>query len=120
MWKTMSLNREIAEEILEETGFVVETAPDGTDAVDMMKNAEEYYYDAILMDVQMPIMDGYEATRTIRAMQREDVKSLPIIAMTANAMDEDKEAALKNGMSAHIAKPIDVDVFISILGQFLG
>lgn len=114
------LNREIAEEILEETGFVVETAPDGTDAVDMMKNAEEYYYDAILMDVQMPIMDGYEATRTIRAMQREDVKSLPIIAMTANAMDEDKEAALKNGMSAHIAKPIDVDVFISILGQFLG
>ena len=114
------LNREIAEEILEETGFVVETAPDGTDAVDMMKKAEEYYYDAILMDVQMPIMDGYEATRTIRAMQREDVKGLPIIAMTANAMDEDKEAALKNGMSAHIAKPIDVDVFISILGQFLG
>ena len=114
------LNREIAEEILEETGFVVETAPDGTDAVDMMKKAEENYYDAILMDVQMPIMDGYEATRTIRAMQRKDVKDLPIIAMTANAMDEDKEAALKNGMSAHIAKPIDVDVFISVLGQFLG
>ena len=114
------LNREIAEEILEETGFVVETAPDGTDAVDMMKNAEEYYYDAILMDVQMPIMDGYEATRTIRAMSRKDVKDLPIIAMTANAMDEDKEAALKNGMSAHLAKPIDVDAFISILGQFLG
>lgn len=114
------LNREIAEEILDETGFIVESVPDGTDAVDMMKNAEEYYYDAILMDVQMPIMDGYEATRTIRAMPRRDVKDLPIIAMTANAMDEDKEAALKNGMSAHIAKPIDVDVFISILGQFLG
>ena len=114
------LNREIAQEILEETGFVVECAPDGTDAVDMVEKAEENYYDAILMDVQMPIMDGYEATRTIRAMQRGDVKDLPIIAMTANAMDEDKEAALKNGMSAHIAKPIDVDVFISILGQFLG
>ena len=113
------LNREIAEEILEETGFLVESAPDGTDAVRMMKSAEEGYYDAILMDVQMPIMDGYEATRTIRAMPRQDVRNLPIIAMTANAMDEDKEAALKNGMTAHIAKPIDVDVFISVLGKYL-
>lgn len=113
------LNREIAEEILVETGFVVETAPDGTDAVDMMKKAEENYYDAILMDVQMPIMDGYEATRTIRAMPRMDVKNLPIIAMTANAMEEDKEAALKNGMSAHIAKPINIDVFIAVLNKFL-
>lgn len=113
------LNREIAEEILEETGFVVESAPDGTDAVEMMKKAEEGYYDAVLMDVQMPIMDGYEATRTIRALPRKDVRTLPIIAMTANAMDEDKEAALKNGMTAHIAKPIDVDKFISVLGDFL-
>lgn len=113
------LNREIAEEILDETGFIVESAPDGTDAVEMMKKAEEGYYDAILMDVQMPIMDGYEATRTIRALPREDVRNLPIIAMTANAMDEDKEAALKNGMTAHIAKPIDVDVFISVLGKYL-
>lgn len=114
------LNREIAEEILEETGFVVETAPDGSDAVEMMREAEEGYYDAVLMDVQMPIMDGYEATRTIRAMPRDDVRHLPIIAMTANAMDEDKEAALKNGMTAHIAKPIDVDVFIAVLGHYLG
>ena len=107
------LNREIAEEILKETGFIIETAPDGADAVEMMKKAREYYYDAILMDVQMPIMDGYEATRTIRALPREDVKDLPIIAMTANAMDEDREAALKNGMNAHIAKPIDIDTFRS-------
>ena len=113
------LNREIAEEILTETGFVVETAPDGTDAVSMMTKAEENYYDAILMDVQMPIMDGYEATRTIRAMSRKDVATLPIIAMTANAMDEDKEAALKNGMTDHIAKPINVDVFINILCKYL-
>ena len=113
------LNREIAEEILEETGFIVDTAPDGSDAVEMMKKVEEGYYDAILMDVQMPIMDGYEATRTIRAMPRADVRHLPIIAMTANAMDEDKEAALKNGMTAHIAKPIDVDIFISVLGRYL-
>ena len=115
----IELNREIAEVILEEAGFEVETAPDGTDAVEMVKNSDEYYYDAILMDVQMPIMDGYEATRTIRAMHREDVKKMPIIAMTANALEEDKEAALKNGMNAHIAKPLDMDVFIEVLGQFL-
>lgn len=113
------LNREIAQAILEETGFVVESAPDGTDAVDMMKRAEEYYYDVILMDVQMPVMNGYEATREIRALHREDVKTLPIIAMTANAMDEDKETALKSGMNAHLAKPISVDLFIATLGKFL-
>ena len=84
-----------------------------------MKQAEEYTYDAILMDVQMPIMDGYEATRTIRALPRGDVKDIPIIAMTANAMEEDKEAALKNGMNAHIAKPIDIDVFMAVLRKFL-
>ena len=106
------LNREIAEMILKEAGFLVETAPDGTDAV-------ANYFDAILMDVQMPIMDGYEATRTIRRLPRNDVKDLPIIAMTANALEEDKEAALKNGMNAHIAKPLDMDVFISVLKKFL-
>lgn len=113
------LNREIAQAILEETGFLVETAPDGTDAVDMMKKAEENYYDVILMDVQMPVMNGYEATREIRSLHREDVKNLPIIAMTANAMDEDKETALKSGMNAHLAKPINVDLFIATLGRFL-
>ena len=114
------LNREIAEEILGEAGFLVDTAPDGTDAVAIMEKAEENYYDAILMDVQMPIMDGYEATRTIRRLPRNDVKDLPIIAMTANALEEDKEAALKNGMNAHIAKPLDMDIFISVLKKFLG
>ena len=114
------LNREIAVAILEETGFIVDTAPDGTDAVAIMEKAEENYYDAILMDVQMPIMDGYEATRTIRRLPRNDVKDLPIIAMTANALEEDKEAALKNGMNAHIAKPLDMDAFISVLKKFLG
>ena len=86
----------------------------------MVSQSEEYYYDAVLMDVQMPIMDGYEATRTIRNMQRKDVKKLPIIAMTANALEEDKEAALKNGMNAHISKPLDMDIFIDVLRQFLG
>ena len=115
----IELNREIAEVILTEAGFEVESAPDGTDAVDMVKRSEEYYYDAVLMDVQMPIMDGYEATRTIRALPREDVRQLPIIAMTANALEEDKEAALKNGMNAHISKPLDMDIFINVLVQFL-
>lgn len=115
----IELNREIAEVILTEAGFVVESAPDGTDAVAMVEKSDEYYYDVILMDVQMPIMDGYEATRTIRNMQRKDVKDMPIIAMTANALEEDKEAALKNGMNAHIAKPLDMDIFISVLKQFV-
>lgn len=116
----IELNSEIAEVILEEAGFEVESAPDGTDAVSMVSQSEEYYYDVILMDVQMPIMNGYEATRTIRMMQRNDVKTLPIIAMTANALEEDKEAAIKNGMNAHISKPLDMDIFISVLSQYLG
>ena len=115
----IELNREIAEVILTEAGFAVETAPDGTDAVSMVKASEENYYDAILMDVQMPIMNGYEATRTIRNLPRKDVKKMPIIAMTANALEEDKEAALKNGMNAHISKPLDMDVFIGVLGQYI-
>ena len=113
------LNREIAQAILEEAGFAVETAPDGTDAVGMVRNSEEYYYDVVLMDVQMPVMDGYEATRTIRSLPRKDVASLPIIAMTANAMEEDKETALKNGMNAHIAKPLHIDLFLKTLSKYL-
>ncbi len=113
------LNREIAEVILEEAGFLVDTAPDGTDAVAVMEKAEENYYDAVLMDVQMPVMNGYEATRTIRSLNREDVKNLPIIAMTANALEDDKEAAFKSGMNAHIAKPIDMEVFMSVLHKYL-
>ena len=116
----IEMNREIAEMILTESGFVVETAPDGTDAVAMVKESNEYYYDVILMDIQMPIMNGYEATRTIRALPRKDVNTLPIIAMTANALEEDKETAIKNGMNAHIAKPLDMEAFMDVLRQFLG
>lgn len=113
------LNREIAEVILGEAGFTIESAPDGTDAVSMIEASEEGYYDGVLMDVQMPVMNGYEATKAIRAMERKDVKTLPIIAMTANAMEEDKEAALKSGMNAHIAKPLDIELLMSVLRQFL-
>jgi len=116
----IELNREIALEILTEVGLVVETAPDGTDAVEMVRRSEERYYDAVLMDVQMPVMNGYDATRTIRALQRDDVKRLPIIAMTANALEDDRAAALKCGMNAHIAKPIDIDELIAVLSHYLG
>ncbi len=115
----IDLNREIAEEILSEIGFVIESAPDGTDAVEMMEKSQPYYYNAILMDVQMPVMNGYEATRTIRSLSRQDAKEIPIIAMTANAMEEDKTQALKSGMDAHISKPFQIDDLIAVLNQFL-
>lgn len=115
----IEMNREIAEVILTESGFEVESASDGTDAVDMVRKSPENYYDVVLMDVQMPIMNGYEATRTIRSLPREDVKTLPIIAMTANALEEDKAAALKSGMNDHIAKPLDIELFMDVLKKHL-
>ncbi|MDO5389586.1 MAG: response regulator [Eubacteriales bacterium] len=113
------LNREIVTEILENNGFQIETAADGSIAVEMVKNSEENYFDLILMDIQMPIMDGYEAARTIRYLSRKDVANLPIIAMTANAFEEDKEKALANGMNAHITKPLDIKVLLSTLEKIL-
>ena len=113
------LNREIAVEILQNVGFEVETASDGSIAVEMVKQAEEGRYDLILMDIQMPVMDGYEATRAIRYLPRRDVVELPIIAMTANAFEEDRERALQNGMNAHIAKPLDVEALVNTLARIL-
>lgn len=113
------LNQEIVTEILQEKGFIVETASDGSVAVEMMKDSEEGYYDLILMDIQMPVMDGYEATRAIRYLPRKDVMRLPIIAMTANAFEEDREKALENGMNGHIAKPLDVKKLMSMLRSVL-
>ncbi len=113
------LNREIATEILEESGFLVEAVPDGTDAVKRMEQVEEFYYDIILMDIQMPIMDGYEATKVIRAMNREDVRRMPIFAMSANALEEDREQAFVSGMNEHIAKPFEVNEFLAILRRYI-
>lgn len=113
------LNREIISEVLESSGFQVESATDGSLAVEMVKNSEEGHYDLILMDIQMPVMDGYEATRAIRYLPRQDVTKLPIIAMTANAFEEDKERALQNGMNAHIAKPLDMAHLMNTLEQIL-
>ena len=112
------LNREIATEILAEDGFVVDAVEDGTEAVEKMKAAKADDYDLILMDIQMPIMNGYEATRIIRSMDTE-VSEIPIIAMTANAFEEDRQAALKAGMNEHISKPIDIERLKSTLARFL-
>ncbi len=113
------LNQEIAVEILKEVGFDVDVANDGVVAVERMREAKPGRYELILMDIQMPVMDGYEATRQIRALENPDVAGIPIIAMTANAFDEDKKAALEAGMNGHIAKPIDVSKLLELLWKIV-
>lgn len=102
------LNAEIAQEILQESGFVVERAEDGQACCDMLKKADENYFDIILMDIQMPNMNGYEATKSIRRMNNGTKANIPILALTANAFEEDRRQAMKCGMSGHLAKPINV------------
>ncbi len=109
------LNREIAVVILAEAGFTVECAENGQQACDMVRGSRPGYYDLVLMDIQMPIMDGYAATRAIRAFDDPALASLPIIAMTANAFDEDRKQALETGMNGHLAKPIDVKKMMALL-----
>lgn len=113
------LNMEIARELLCEAGFSVETARNGQIAVEMVQNSMAGYYDAILMDIQMPVMNGYQASREIRGLENKDLAEIPIIALTANTFDEDKKEALSNGMNAHIAKPIDVRVLYEVLGNIM-
>ena len=104
------LNLEIAVTLLENMGLEVETASDGSEALEKVKEHDALYYDLILMDIQMPMMNGYEAARAIRALDDPEKADTPIIAMTANAFDEDRANAYEAGMNAHIAKPIDVTV----------
>ena len=111
------LNREIATAILEEVGLDVDIAEDGTDAVNMMSSAEGRKYDLIFMDIQMPKMDGYTATREIRTLDDPKCANIPIIAMTANAFEEDRKKAIKAGMNGHIAKPISADAILENLNQ---
>ncbi|MFG6383282.1 MAG: response regulator, partial [Lachnospiraceae bacterium] len=113
------LNQEIATIILEDAGFSVEVAENGKIAVDMLKNSQEGYYQLVLMDVQMPEMDGYEATRTIRKLENKQLSSIPILAMTANAFEEDRQEALKCGMNGHLTKPIDPEILFETLDKIL-
>ena len=112
----IEMNREIAVAVLEMSDFEVEQARDGSEAVEKVTQAAPGYFDAVLMDIQMPIMNGYEAARTIRASDSPNA-NIPIIAMTANAFDEDKKAAFDAGMNGHVAKPIDVDKLMEALGR---
>ncbi len=113
------LNREIAEELLTDSGFLVETAEDGAVAVEKVKGSAPGYYSLILMDVQMPRMNGYDATKAIRALDDPALANIPIVAMTANAFEEDRKLALESGMNAHIAKPIDLEKLLEVISGIL-
>lgn len=113
------LNREIAVEILKTTGAEIICAENGKEAVDRFNGCTAGYYDLILMDIQMPVMDGYDAARSIRQSKHEDAGRIPILAMTANAFREDEEDALAAGMNGHIAKPIDVDALYRTMSELL-
>lgn len=113
------LNQEIAVAILGDAGFIIEVAENGQIAVDMLKNSEPGYYQLVLMDVQMPVMNGYEATRQIRNLENRTLATIPILAMTANAFEEDKQEAARCGMNGHISKPIDVENLFSMLHKVL-
>ena len=113
------INMEIAVMILEQEGFTVETADNGKSAVESISASEPGYYDLILMDIQMPEMDGYGASRAIRSLPDKALANIPIIAMTANAFKEDETAAMEAGMQAHIAKPLDVEKMMKTIGNVL-
>lgn len=116
----MEINREIATMLLTGLGFAIETAENGQIAVDKVAASEHGYYDAVLMDIQMPVMNGYDAAKSIRELDDEVLSKIPIVAMTANAFSEDVKRAHDVGMNGHIAKPIDVNNMVSVLREVLG
>ena len=109
----------VATGVLENAGCDVHVAENGQIGVDMFRDSEPGQYDAILMDIRMPVMDGLEATREIRALDRDDAKTIPIIAMSANAFDEDIRKSLDAGMNAHLAKPIEPEILYSELKKYI-
>ncbi len=111
-------NREIAQEILETGKMFVETACDGREAVDLVEKNQPGHYDLVLMDIQMPIMNGYDATRAIRSLPDRQKAGVPIIAMTANAFAEDRRKALEAGMNEHLTKPVDIPKLFEVLSKF--
>ena len=113
------LNAEIAQYLLEERGFAVDCVYDGSQAVERIRTTQPGTYDVILMDIMMPVMDGLEATRTIRSMEREDCHTIPIIAMSANAFDEDLKKSVECGMNGHLSKPVEVDKLYETLNAII-
>ena len=113
------LNRKIAAQVIEDEGILTECAIDGLEAVKKVREAPEHYFDLILMDVQMPVMNGYEATRAIRTMDRDGAKAVPILAMTADAFSEDIQAAKDAGMNGHMAKPLDYEGLSQEINKYL-
>jgi CheY-like chemotaxis protein len=115
----VDINAEILTELLELEGMMTERAENGKAAVDMFAASEPGYYDAILMDMRMPVMDGLEATRTIRSMDRKDAGEIPIIALTANAFDEDVQRSMQAGLNAHLSKPVEPEALFSTLESLI-
>ena len=113
------MNRMIATAILEKTGVNIDIAENGQVAVDKVKSAEAGYYDIILMDIQMPVMDGYEATRQIRALEDPGKAEVPIVAVTANAFEEDRKITMEAGMNDHLSKPYDVPAIMKTMSNLI-
>ena len=113
------INAEITQTVLEMVGIYSELACNGQEAVDKFVNSEVGYYDAILMDIRMPVMDGLEATKCIRTSGKENSRTIPIIAMTANAFDEDMKKSIDSGMNGHLSKPIDVNKLYQVLKEIM-
>lgn len=113
------LNRQIAVRLLNRKNMVVEIAENGQEGVERFMSSEPYEYQVILMDIRMPVMDGYQASRSIRNVNREDAKTIPIIAMTANAYEEDVKRALAEGMNDHLSKPIEPELLYRTIAKYL-
>ena len=113
------MNMEIAEFVLQNEGAVVTKAWNGQEAVEIFGKSRPDEFDVILMDIMMPVMNGYEATKRIRSLDREDAKVIPIIAMTANAFTEDRMRAKEAGMNEHIAKPVDVELLVKVIYEWV-
>ena len=113
------LNSEIAQSLLEERGFQVDCVYNGEQAVERIRDTEPGTYDVILMDIMMPVMDGLDAARVIRAMEREDCRAVPIVAMSANAFDDDLKKSVECGMNGHLSKPVEVDKLYQTLNRVI-